>query len=83
MKITFKLYAALSEYLPPGAHNNAITVDVPDDATVDAVIDRFHVPRELTHLVLINGVFCAPEARAGKTLAPGDTLAIWPPIAGG
>lgn len=83
MNITFKLYASLSEHLPSGAHNNAIAVEVPDDATIDWVIDHYQVPRKMTHLVLVNGVFFAPEARAEQALAPGDTLAIWPPIAGG
>ena len=83
MNITFKLYAALSEHLPAGAHNNAIQVEVPAEATVDWVIDQYRVPRKLVHLVLINGVFCAPEARPEQRLREGDTLAIWPPIAGG
>jgi len=35
------------------------------------------------HLVLVNGSYIAPEQRASQTLAEGDVLAIWPPIAGG
>jgi molybdopterin converting factor small subunit len=38
---------------------------------------------KLVHLVLVNGHYINPEDRATRTLAEGDVLAIWPPIAGG
>ena len=47
MRITFKLYATLSDYLPPEAVDNA------------------------------------ESARDRPGLHDGDTLAVWPPIAGG
>jgi sulfur carrier protein ThiS len=31
----------------------------------------------------VNGVFIPPDARATTSLKDGDTLAVWPPIAGG
>ena len=34
-------------------------------------------------LVLVNGRYIAPAARATTTLQEGDALAIWPPISGG
>ena len=83
MKITFKLYATLSDYLPPNAVRNAIEVEVPEDATPNAVIDQYRVPPELTHLVLINGVYADEGVRNRPGLRDGDTLAVWPPIAGG
>ena len=83
MKIRFKLYANLSGYLPNGAENNAVDIEVPDGASPNWVIDRYHVPRKLTHLVLVNGVFAPRGERDGPILKDGDTLAIWPPIAGG
>ena len=83
MKIKLKLYASLSEYLPEGAIDNTIEVDVPDDASPNSVIDRFQVPRELSHLVLVNGVFAYQSEREAAILKEGDILAIWPPIAGG
>ena len=47
------------------------------------VLAPFALPPRLTHLVLINGVFVPPEERATSFLKEGDTLAVWPPIAGG
>ena len=83
MKITFKLYATLGDYLPQGAFENAVTIEVPDHMSPNAIIDRYHVPRRLAHLVLINGVYCAREERDQARLREGDTLAVWPPVAGG
>jgi len=83
MKVTLKLYATLADYLPAGARNNRVELEVADAATVNAVLAPFSLPPKLTHLVLVNGVFVPPEARAGTVLNEGDALAVWPPIAGG
>lgn len=83
MKIKLKLYASLHDYLPEGAVDNAIEIDVPDDASPNSVLDRFHVPRTLCHLVLVNGVFAQHSERGSPILKDGDSLAIWPPVAGG
>lgn len=84
MKITFKLYATLQDLLPPGAVKNAVNIDVPDDASLNDIIDQFRVPRELAHLVLVNGVFhCTADRDSREILKENDVLAIWPPVAGG
>ena len=83
MNITFKLYATLGEYLPDGAFENAVEIEIPEGTSPNAVVDRYHVPRKLTHLVLINGVYCAKGDRDRPSLRDGDTLAVWPPVAGG
>ena len=82
--ITFKLYATLQDLLPAGAVKNAVAIDVAGDASLNDIIDRYQVPRELAHLVLLNGVFvCDADRDAPAALKPGDVLAIWPPVAGG
>lgn len=83
MKLTFKLYASLAEYLPAEANNHALVVEVADGASVFDVIDQHRVPRDSAHLVLVNGVYVVPEERDKPLLREGDTLAIWPPVAGG
>lgn len=83
MRITVKLFASLAEYLPPGAQRNATEVEVPDGASVQEVLDRLDVPQEKTHLVICNGLYVPHSLRAVETLAAGDTLALWPPVAGG
>jgi len=83
MRVTVKLYATLGDYLPAGSKNNRVDVEVAEAAAVDAVLRPFSLPPRLTHLVLVNGVFVPPEERASTLLSEGDTLAVWPPIAGG
>ena len=84
MQITFKLYASLTEHLPPERRvGNQMPLEVAEGATIADVIAPFNLPMKLVHLVLINGVFVPPEQRATRTLQEGDVLAIWPPIAGG
>lgn len=83
MKIKLKLYATLSNFLPPGAQRNEIELDIPPGTSVGDLLEQHNVPMEKCHLILINGVF-SPPSRAGKTpLSEADTVAIWPPIAGG
>ena len=84
MRITFKLYATLSGFLPAGTEKHAIRIEVPEQVTACDIIDRYQVPRDMAHLVLLNGVFLPPEARVEPgRIKEGDTLAIWPPVAGG
>jgi molybdopterin converting factor small subunit len=81
--ITFKLYAGLSQYLPPTAHRNAATLELQAEETVEQFIDRQNVPRAEVHLVLVNGRHLEGPERERHILKEGDTLAIWPPVAGG
>jgi sulfur-carrier protein len=84
MKITFKLFASLTDYLPASARQgNVMTLDVAADATISQIIEPFGLPPKLVHLVLVNGRYIEPAQRLTHTLAEGDVLAIWPPIAGG
>ena len=84
MKITFKLYASLTDYLPATARiGNRIELEVAPDATIAQIIEPYGMPIKLVHLVLVNGVYIPPEARATRCFVDGDVLAIWPPIAGG
>jgi len=84
MQITFKLFASLTDYLPADKRtSNQMALDVAPEATIADIIAPFSLPMKMVHLVLINGVYVAPEERATRTLVEGDVLAIWPPIAGG
>jgi sulfur carrier protein ThiS len=84
MRVTLKLYATLTDYLPPAARTeNLVRLDVEDGATIASAIAPFNLPPRLTHLVLVNGLFVPKEERDSRPLREGDVLAIWPPIAGG
>jgi sulfur carrier protein ThiS len=84
MRITLKLYASLSQHLPPEARDgNAVQLDVAPDTPILGVVEPYNLPAKLVHLVLVNGVYVPPDQRLTKTLHDGDVLAIWPPVAGG
>ncbi|MBS7807312.1 MoaD/ThiS family protein [Variovorax sp. PCZ-1] len=84
MKITLKLFASLTDYLPPDARrSNIVELEVDSGASILQIIEPFGLPMKLVHLVLVNGHYINPEDRATRSLVEGDVLAIWPPIAGG
>ena len=84
MKITFKLFASLTDYLPVEArYTNVLALDIAPQASISQIIEPYGLPPKLVHLVLVNGKYIEPEKRLTQTLEEGDVLAIWPPIAGG
>lgn len=84
MQVTLKLFATLTEYLPPASrYTNLTALELEPGTTIAQVVQAHQLPAKWVHLVLVNGVYVAPENRATHALAEGDVLAIWPPIAGG
>jgi molybdopterin converting factor small subunit len=83
MEITLKLYASLSQYLPETSVKHATRIDISPSDNTFTLLDRLNVPNEEVHLVLLNGVYLHPEERKNLNFSDGDTLAIWPPVAGG
>ncbi|MDH5675559.1 MAG: MoaD/ThiS family protein [Myxococcales bacterium] len=81
--ITLKLFAMLRDKLPPGTRAGTTEVELDVGATPQVVIERFGIPRQMAHLVMINGRHLLPAEHKTAELQAGDTLAIFPPIAGG
>lgn len=79
MKIEVALYATLSKYLPPGAQNKKAVIEVKDGATVREVMNQLGIPADLPTILLANG----RQAPEGTVLKDGETLSIFPPLAGG
>ncbi len=79
MKIEIALFATLSKYLPPGAQNRPAAIEVTDGATVRDVLNQLGVPAELPNILLVNG----RQAPEGTVLKDGETLSVFPPLAGG
>jgi sulfur-carrier protein len=84
MKITLKLFASLTDYLPTqDKYTNHVELDISPETTIRQLVEKYRMPEKLVHLVLVNGSYVAPEQRPSQTLKEGDVLAVWPPIAGG
>jgi molybdopterin synthase sulfur carrier subunit len=79
MKIQVALYATLSKYLPAGSQNRRTTLEVKDGATVRDLLNRLGVPPELPNILLVNG----RQAPDTTELKDGETLSVFPPLAGG
>lgn len=82
MDVTFKLYASLTPYLPPGTAGHETRLQVPPGTTAIDLLQQHGVPAAQVHLVLVNGLFIPPSERANP-LDDGDELAVWPAVAGG
>ena len=83
MKLKVKLYASLKPYLPAGTPKNEADIEIAEGASVQSVLDGFNMPAGLYKLVLVNGIFITPEARASCIFVENDVFAVWPPVAGG
>ncbi len=69
--------------MPEETHNGEASIECPKDHSVTAILTDLNVPLEKCHLVVVNGVFIPPAERGSTSLNEGDTLAVWPPVAGG
>ncbi|WP_369792860.1 MoaD/ThiS family protein [Thiomonas sp. FB-Cd] len=83
LRITLKLMATLTDYLPQPRQGHQIDLELLAGTTIQDVVERFHLPWQLVHLVLVDGVYIYPDKRDTRELRDGETLAIWPPVAGG
>ena len=79
MKIVVALFASLSKFLPPEAQNRRATIEVTDGATVREVLNHLGLPAESSNILLVNG----RQARESTVLKDGETLSVFPPLAGG
>jgi len=77
-----ELYASLMSLLPPGTSRHKREIKVAEGTSVQEVIEKYNIPLERAHIVLVNGVFVC-EDRTQHILKENDVLSIWPPVAGG
>jgi sulfur carrier protein ThiS len=71
------------QYLPPGKSRHRREVHVDDRLRLGGLIEQYHIPEKMAHIVLLNGHFVNPDKRAERELAENDVVSIWPPVAGG
>ena len=80
MEIKLSLHGALSRYRPPEvAGYSAFLLEVPDGATVAAVVERLGIPRSWLRAVFVNDQACPIDWKLGH----GDRVSLFPPAGGG
>jgi molybdopterin converting factor small subunit len=82
MKITLRLFASLRKKLPAGSPRTHCELELPDGATMDDILRRMEIPHEMAQMILVNGEQDT-ERHFGRVLHDGDTVSIFPPVAGG
>jgi molybdopterin converting factor small subunit len=84
VKVEVRLFALLRDKLPDAPRGRA-TIELAEGASLLDLLARLDIPSDVATMVLINGerVSRDDEQRAAWQLAPGDDVAIFPPVAGG
>ncbi len=79
IKIEIKLFFDLVEYLPPGSKNRTAYISLDEGTTVQGLLEILGLPPQMPKSVLLNGVRADSKAK----LKENDSVAIFPPMAGG
>jgi hypothetical protein len=79
MIITVVLYAGLARFLPAGAEGRKATLDVPAGSTVRDAMRRLGMSDDVACIPVI----CGMRATGDRALCDGETLSLFPPLAGG
>ncbi len=82
VKITAKLFAELTDYLPDEAENNSVQLQSDQALTIGEVIRKFNIPHAETDLVMVNGVHVIAE-QYNQPLNNNDVISIWPAVSAG
>jgi molybdopterin synthase sulfur carrier subunit len=74
MKLEIKLFASLQKFMP-----NAEKIDLDDNCTVLDLLKKIGINPSEVAIILVNG----QHVELDQTLSEGETVAFFPPIAGG
>ncbi len=74
MKLEIKLFASLQKFMP-----NVEKVELDDNCTVLELLEKIGINSSEVAITLVNG----RHVQLDQTLHDGETVAIFPPIAGG
>ena len=84
MKIELKMFMKFKEYLPENSENGRTFLGVKDGSTFEDLMQLLGMPAEEDKIIVINGLSFKPSsALNSRKLDEGDTVALFPPIAGG
>ncbi|MGE5123286.1 MAG: MoaD/ThiS family protein [Acidobacteriaceae bacterium] len=79
MQVTVKLFASLSRFSPGGLPGTPFSIDLPEPATLQQLVDALGLPGEEVKVPFVNGLIRDLD----WVLTSGDEVGIFPPIGGG
>jgi len=84
MQIELKLFMRFKEYLPEGGTNGIAQHEIAEGSTFKDLLIDIGMPIEEDKIIVINGISHKQGKEANALLIKNkDTVAIFPPIAGG
>lgn len=79
MTVEVKLFATLRRHFPDLGVGEAMTVELPANATLGQLLLTLDLPEEQVKVMFVNGIVRKPDYR----LSDGDEVGVFPPIGGG
>jgi molybdopterin converting factor small subunit len=84
MQIKLKLFMRFKEYLPESGENGITQHEIAEKSTFKDLLNDIGMPIEEDKIIVINGISHKQGEEANALqLKNNDTVAIFPPIAGG
>ncbi len=79
MQVHIKLLNVYRKYMPADAQGPTFSLDIATGSRIEELLAQLPIPAAESQVVLING----RTPQSGQILEQGDTVAIFPAIAGG
>ena len=84
MQIELKMFMKFKEYLPKNSENGRTLLGIKEGSTFKDLMQMLGMPNEEDKIIVINGISFKPsEMLNARKMGEGDTVALFPPIAGG
>jgi len=77
MRVQIRLFSNLRQYAPDDGGSFQLELGV--GATVHRLVEKLEIPSSVKRVILVNGY----HGNENTVLADGDTVTLFPPMAGG
>jgi len=79
MNIELKLFFDFKNFLPSGSGKNTTIINLENGTTVQKLIKILKLPPGIPKNIILNGI----TVKNDRELKEGDSVAVFPPMAGG